>query len=39
MAQRTGLSAPQSTSLDLRIAGFVSNLTTVKANYQAWIAN
>jgi hypothetical protein len=32
-----GLAAPQSASLDLRIAGFVSNLTTMQANYHAWI--
>jgi hypothetical protein len=32
-----GLGAPQSTSLDLRIAGFVSNLETMRANYHAWI--
>lgn len=32
-----GLGAPQSASLDLRIAGFVSNLGVVRANYDAWI--
>jgi hypothetical protein len=32
-----GLGAPQSTSLDLRIAGFVSNLATIRTNYHAWI--
>lgn len=32
-----GLAAPQSASLDLRIAGFVSNLAAVRANYDAWI--
>lgn len=31
-----GLAAPQSVSLDLRIAGFVANLAVVRANYHAW---
>jgi hypothetical protein len=32
-----GVAAPQSSSLDLRIAGFVSNLANVRANYYTWI--
>jgi hypothetical protein len=31
-----GLTAPRSASVDLRIAGFVFNLETVRANYHAW---
>lgn len=31
-----GLGAPQSASLDLRIAGFVSNLAVIRTNYHAW---